>query len=664
MTGASTANRRWTLPNLEHIGFMLVFLGVPLAIYIVFVILPFVQAFYYSLTDWSGFSKSMNFVGLANYFALTQDPVFIKAVLNSIVLVLVLPPLVIILALTLATLVTVGGVSRGEVRGLAHSGIYRVISFFPYTVPAIVIGILWAQMYDPSSGLLNGILTALGFDFFNSFAWLGNERTAMGASIFVITWSMVGFYMVLFVAAIKGIPSEVYDAARVDGAGRFRTAISITVPMIRDTVRTAYIYLGILALDAFVYMQALNPSGGPANSTVVISQHLLNTAFKKAKFGYATSMGATLAIITLIFAATVFLVFYLTGERAPKKTKAVVAPAPAPAKDSTDVRAAVEALRAKRLAATSTAAQQQPVTPAGAAAAAPTTLSRPPRIPPVRSRRPIFTDKVVAGIAHTSLIGWVIIICLPLLWVLMSSFKTTAQIFQSPFSLPTSFNFDNYISAWTTASIGSYFFNTVIVVGSALVIVMILGAMCAYVLARYPFKGSQIIYYLMLAGLTFPIFLAVVPLFMTLRGFGLLNTFPGLIITYVAFALPFTVFFLYAFFKTLPQEVAEAAALDGCGPWRTFFQIMLPMAKPGIASVAIFNFLGLWNQFLLPIALNTNSSNYVLSQGMASFASQAGYAVNFGALFAAVVITVLPVLVTYIIFQRQLQGSVAPGLLK
>ena len=246
----------------------------------------------------------------------------------------------------------------------------------------------------------------------------------------------------------------------------------------------------------------------------------------------------------------------------------------------------------------------------------------------------------------------------------MSSFKTTKEIFASPFTLPTSWNFDNYVSAWTTASIGTYFFNTVIVVASALVIVMILGAMCAYVLARYEFKGSKLIYYAMLAGLTFPIFLAVVPLFLTLRNVGLINTLPGLILTYVAFALPFTVFFLYAFFKTLPQEVAEAAALDGCGPWRIFFQIMLPMARPGIASVAIFNFLGLWNQFLLPVALNTKSNNYVLSQGMASFASQAGYSVNFGALFAAVVITVLPVLATYIMFQRQLQGSVSPGLLK
>ena len=632
------ALKKWTLPSFGQASFMLVFLGLPLAIYVIFVISPFVQAFYYSMTDWSGFSKKMNFVGLTNYLNLLHDDVFLKAVANSIVLVVILPPLVIVLSLTLATLVTVGGVTRGEIRGLAHSDIYRVISFFPYTVPAIVIGIVWAQMYDPSNGLLNGILTLVGFNSFKSFAWLGDERTAMGASIFVIVWSMVGFYMVLFVAAIKGIPAEVYDAARVDGAGRIRTAISITVPMIRDTIRTAYVYLGILALDAFVYMQALNSNGGPANSTLVISQDLLNTAFKKGKFGYASSMGGTLAIITLAFAALVFLVFYLLGERSPRK-----------------------AVSSHAGGATDAATRIRQIAAAEAASAAIAAL---PRIDRPLSRPSMWTDTVVARISHTALIIWSIIVCAPLLWVLMSSFKTTNQIFASPFSLPTSFNVDNYVSAWTTASIGTYFFNTVFVVGSALVIVMILGAMCAYVLARYEFKGSRFIYYAMLAGLTFPIFLAVVPLFLTLRNFGLLNTLPGLILTYVAFALPFTVFFLYAFFKSLPQEVAEAAAIDGAGPWRIFFQIMLPMARPGMASVAIFNFLGLWNQFLLPVALNTKSNNYVLSQGMASFASQAGYSVNFGALFAAVVITVLPVLATYIVFQRQLQGSVSPGLLK
>lgn len=273
-------------------------------------------------------------------------------------------------------------------------------------------------------------------------------------------------------------------------------------------------------------------------------------------------------------------------------------------------------------------------------------------------------EKTFLGVTHGVLILWSIIVIGPMLWTLMTSFKTTREIFASPFSLPQGLNFQNYVNAWTTAGIGNYFLNTVLVVGSALIIVMILGSMCAYVLARFEFRGSRIIYYLMLAGLTFPIFLAIVPLFFTLKNLGLLNTLPGLTLTYVAFALPFTVFFLFAFFKALPYEISEAASLDGAGEWGTFFLVMLPMARNGFASVAIFNFLGLWNQFLIPVAINTNVDNYVLSQGMAAFASQAGYAVDFGALFAAVVITVTPVLIVYVIFQRQLQGSVSQGTMK
>lgn len=269
-------------------------------------------------------------------------------------------------------------------------------------------------------------------------------------------------------------------------------------------------------------------------------------------------------------------------------------------------------------------------------------------------------DKVVGAVSHTALTIWSLIVILPLLWTFMSSFKTSSEIFASPFALPSQWRFDNYVRAWSEAGIGSYFINSVIVVGAALVIVMVLGAMCAYVLARYTFPGSKAIYYLMLAGLTFPIFLAMVPLFFIMKNIGLLNTLPGLIMVYVGFALPFTVFFLFSFFKSLPHEITEAAALDGAGEWRTFFQVMLPMAKPGLASVAIFNFLGLWNQFLIPVSINAAGPR-VLSQGLAAFAGQMGYAVDFGALFAAVTVTVVPVLIVYIIFQRQLQGSVSQG---
>lgn len=271
------------------------------------------------------------------------------------------------------------------------------------------------------------------------------------------------------------------------------------------------------------------------------------------------------------------------------------------------------------------------------------------------------SDRVVGGISHTILTIWSLIVVLPLLWTVMSSFKTSSEIFSSPFSLPSKWNFDNYVGAWTTAGIGSFLLNSMIVVFGALAITMLFGAMCAYVLARFQFPGNRAIYYLMLAGLTFPIFLAIVPLFFVLRSIGLLNTLPGLTLTYAAFALPFTVFFLFSFFKALPLSIAEAAALDGAGEWRTFFQVMLPMSRPGLATVAILNFVGLWNQFLLPVALNTDPKNYVLTQGMASFASQAGYSVDFGQLFAGAVMTIVPVFIVYLVFQRQLQGSVSQG---
>jgi N-acetylglucosamine transport system permease protein len=310
LPAASRRRRRWTF---DRISFMFVFLVVPFTGYVVFVVSPFVQAAYYSLTNWSGFTPGRQFAGLSNYRKLFGDDTFLISMRNSAILGVVLPAVTIAIALFFASLVTVGGPSTGPVRGLRNSSVYRVVSFFPYVVPAIVIGILWAQIYDPSAGLLNGVLTRVGLHGFTSYPWLGDQRTALIASMFVIVWGLVGFYMVLFVASIKGLPSELYDAARIDGAGRWHTAIRITIPLIRDNIQTAYIYMGIMALDAFVYMDVLNPNGGPNNSTLVMSQQLFTTAFTKGQFGYACAMGVVLAVVTLAFAALVFLVNRFTG---------------------------------------------------------------------------------------------------------------------------------------------------------------------------------------------------------------------------------------------------------------------------------------------------------------------------------------------------------------
>ncbi|MFG2429307.1 carbohydrate ABC transporter permease [Streptomyces sp. NPDC048590] len=297
----------------DRVTFFLAFLGVPLAVFILFVLMPFVQAIYWAMTDWRGFSPDYNFVGLDNFIKMFEDDIFLRALRNVALLAAVVPLVTLTLALGVAVAITLGGPSKGPVRGIRGASFYRIISFFPYVVPAIIVGLIWAQMFDPNAGLVNGFLTKIGLDGFAAFAWLGEVSTAMPSLMFVFVWGLVGFYAVLFIAAIKGVPAELYEAARIDGAGRLRTTISITLPGIRDSVQTAYVYLGIAALDAFVYVQALLPNGGPANSTLTISQRLFNVAFAKQQFGYATAMGVVLAVVTLVFAALVFTVFRLTG---------------------------------------------------------------------------------------------------------------------------------------------------------------------------------------------------------------------------------------------------------------------------------------------------------------------------------------------------------------
>jgi N-acetylglucosamine transport system permease protein len=273
-------------------------------------------------------------------------------------------------------------------------------------------------------------------------------------------------------------------------------------------------------------------------------------------------------------------------------------------------------------------------------------------------------ERTLNVFSHGFLVVWAVLVAVPLLWALMTAFKSDREIFSSPWSLPTEWHFENFVRAWTTANIGRYFLNSAIVVCAAVVLVMLLGAMVAYVLARYEFPGRNFIYYTFVTGMTFPIFLALVPLFFVVQNLGMLGTYHGLILVYTAYALPFTVFFLTSFFKTLPGALVEAAMLDGCSHAGAFFRIMLPLARPVMISVGILNFLGLWNQFLLPLVLMPDNDRYVLSQGLAVLAANQGYRSDWSALFAGLVIALLPVIAVYVVFQRRIQEGLNVGALK
>ena len=274
----------------------------------------------------------------------------------------------------------------------------------------------------------------------------------------------------------------------------------------------------------------------------------------------------------------------------------------------------------------------------------------------------------VSGLAHIALAFWTLMTLGPLLWVILASFKSNTEIFLgAPFAMPSKVSFESYATAWSEAHIGRYFLNSVFVVACSTAGTMLFGSMAAYVLARYKFIGNRFIYYLFVSGLAFPVFLAIVPLVLMMNNFGLNNTYLGLILVYMAYSLPFTVFFLVAFFKTLPNEIAEAATMDGASHTRLFFQVMMPMARSGLVSITIFNIVGQWNQYLLPVAIMQGQGadqKWVLTQGIANISVSAGYQANWAALFAALTLSILPMIVVYAFFQRQIQAGLTAGAVK
>lgn len=263
---------------------------VPLALYGVFVLSPYLQAFQLAFTDWNGVSDEPRFVGFDNFTRLWDDPLFLAGLRNNGLMLVVVPLAVIVLALALAA------ATRG-------TRVYRVVYFFPQLLSVAIVAVLWQFVYTPNSGLLNGALSALGLDSWRR-SWLAEPDLALWCVMAVMIWSSVGFYVVLFSAAMESVPDDIMEAAAIDGAGPVTVFRRITMPLIWESVQVGWIYLGIAALDGFALVQIMTVGpGGPDNSTEVMGLGLYRTAFTYGKFGYASAMGVAIFFVTLTIAA-------------------------------------------------------------------------------------------------------------------------------------------------------------------------------------------------------------------------------------------------------------------------------------------------------------------------------------------------------------------------
>ncbi|GAA2735586.1 carbohydrate ABC transporter permease [Pedococcus aerophilus] len=271
--------------------------------------------------------------------------------------------------------------------------------------------------------------------------------------------------------------------------------------------------------------------------------------------------------------------------------------------------------------------------------------------------------KPVGG-AGASILLWLYaaVALVPLLLMVLSSFRTNAELISDPLGVPWPLSTTSYQEAWTTGNFATYFGNSLLVTVGAVVLSTTVSTMAAYALARVSSRAFRWLESLFLSGLMLPIHLAILPIFYLFDGLGLIDSRLGLALMYGASGVPFSIFVLTTFFRQLPEELEEAAALDGATPWQTFWRVMVPLVRPALATVAVFRFVPIWNDFLFPLVLLRNQDKYTLPVGLTTFFGE--NATNYSAVFAGLVITTIPLIVLFLLATKQIVAGLTAGMSK
>lgn len=284
--------------NETHITAVL-FLLPALLVFGVFVLWPIAQSARYSFYDWNGIGPLTDYVGLQNYRTLIDDPVFWLAFKHNLIVVLWSLATQIPLGIGLAVLLT---------RGLRGSNLFRTLFFAPMVLSEVIVGVIWRWIYHPHFGMANALMTEIGLD---KQGWLGNEDLVLPCILVATTWRYLGFYIVIFIAAIQGIPDEYYEAAAIDGANGFQRQRYITLPLLLPTIRIASVLMIVGALKSFDMVWVLT-EGGPSHASELIATYMFKQAFRSNDWGY----GSTLAFVLFLIAFVVAIAFvFITRQR-------------------------------------------------------------------------------------------------------------------------------------------------------------------------------------------------------------------------------------------------------------------------------------------------------------------------------------------------------------
>lgn len=274
-------------------------------------------------------------------------------------------------------------------------------------------------------------------------------------------------------------------------------------------------------------------------------------------------------------------------------------------------------------------------------------------------------QKLIGALQILLLCAWVSITVVIVAWIILTSFKANTEIFTNIWGLPTEWRFDNYKRAWVNGKMGDFVINTVILVGSSLLVTTTIGVMAAYACSRFEhLRWPRWVLLAFTLGMSVPGQVLIVPLYIMYADMHLIDTYTGLILIYTATSLPFTTFTLSGFFRSQTREIEEAARIDGCDRFQAFLYVFVPMARGGILTVVLLNLFSLWNEYYYSILLTTNAAKMPLSAGLYNLRNQQQYGQDWASIFAGVVILLIPTMVIFFLMQKYMVRGINDGAVK
>jgi len=620
------------------------------------VLVPIVQSAVTSTTERHG--QESVFVGLGNYLSLAGDDQFRTGVVNSFVFTAYAEIFKVVLGLAAALLLHRQRRGRAVLTGLL---------LVPWVVPTVVTAFSWRALLDPIFGSVNTLLTASGIGplladvhLIDSWpaGWLSDTSLAMPSVILVNVWKGVPFFAVCFLAGLKAIPADLYEAAAIDGASPWRRFVHVTLPGLRHVITVTVTLSSIWTFNNFDLIWLLT-QGGPGDVT---APYVL-VAYSKAilQLQYGAGAAVTLVMLPVIGALVFVLVRLLRQDAGTKPTRRIRMP-----EWAGTVRTAlpwiVTAAFTGLLAWASPQIFWKAAVVLGVILLIAVAVGK--AVSVLNSRGGRRASSLVANLGSgVALAGLLAFVLSPLYWIAVTAFKSEGQVVMRANDLwPTPWTMEQFSALFTNQPFGRWYLNTVLVSAASTAVALICAALAGYALARLRFRGAQGFTVTVLLTYVMPGALLFIPLYQLLIGWRLTDSLWSLVLTYPTFTIPFATWLLTGYFASIPIELEEAALVDGSTRIQAFRRVVLPLAKPGLLAVALFTLTNAWNEFLFAFVFITKDEYKTLPVGMQSMI--AGDVVPQGQLAAASLLVSIPVVIMYAFGQRFLTEGLTAGAVK